>query len=533
MVTRFLLVLLLFPIACGKLRCPAPSGILPANMATFTFEGITVTVSGVLNTDFGAWHDGMMWILPTTTISGWTPATATRSNGRYVNGGQLNPTGIQTETSLDSADGYGFRVGVSSTNPPSMSVGDVLVIGRSVSDANQPFNNVSDRPPGEWVYDTWNHQILESVLTIHCVAAAPSADAFRPPVSCSAVHRQQFCITQLQADSTFEDAVTALPTDVDSSDPAFPDLLDIREHFIGFSGEVRGFWATNKLMPRWHSTGYAPTNTQLVSMALLMLCSDMASVNKIALAKLLVQRGLDYAGAWLNGNAIDDGHGFGRKSLILLAGKLLGIPWMEDIDATLGTTTVRFPESNGGNWFDGTNIGGGLTSFAWWHDPTWTVGWRTGQYQGFDRWPTLTQDPWFYQPDWDPTTPFAPKLAGTQVSFIDSINGPQLRNHPRDWTRYTFYGQWTGVPDLSDMRKMFDGYYSDHHECLVGTVLAMLLMDLDRQHGRNLLQGMDQFFAGPSAAADLELQSEQPPQVVYWGTSAPNSWPANQWALLR
>lgn len=527
MARPWVLLVVTIAIGCYQPAVPQPqpsTSKAATNVATFSKDGIDVTVTGVLDTDFGAWHDGNMWIRTTATISSWTPATTT-SNGAVINGGQLNPNGITTTQGLDGRNPYTapYLASVTSQNIPTMSVGDVLVIGRSAL-APHYGNTTSDRTPGEWVYGNAQWQLLESVLTIHCVASIPNADAFRPPVNCDSIHRTGYCITQLLADSTFEDMVTSLPTDIDSTDPLFPDLDELSEHFLGFHGELREGWACEYTMPRWRSPGYGPSQTGIVSMALLVLCSDVAQPTKVTLAKRLVQRGLDYAGAWLNGNAIDDGHGYGRKSLIILAGKLLGMQNLEFIDRTLSHLSVpRFPEDNGGNFFltIPTN-----SNFHWWHDATWTAGWRTGRYQGFSRWPEVDPDlenpPWYLDPP-----PFPARYAGTQISYEDHFTGHQLAFPPESWPRT----HWDRPNERHDtlQRWALNGYFSDHHRCLLGTVLAMRLMDLTTQHGTALDRSMEQFMEGMSAADDALLDYEL--VNVGWGTghSYAGGWDVALW----
>lgn len=485
------------------------------SMATFTRGGISLTVTGTLNVDFGAWWDGNMWCLPGTVIGPWLPVSETqeRDGGsgtvdlRYMHCGHVNPRGNETSSRVDHRYPYGHTLGMLSIDTRTMALGDVVAIARSAD-----TDGVSDRTPGQWPYGNFHTQLVQEYLVVHCVAQAPGADSFRPPVCASPQFRMQLSTNFLEADQDFEDAVTALPTDLDSTDPLFPDVNDLLDAFSAYDGELLTGWGTQYLTPMHNHIGYGTTQAAMTGLAMMVMCSDITSSTKIELARRLVQRGISYGGAWLDGRLIDDGHGYGRKCLIILAGNLLGLPYFENIDANVGGgTTPMFPESNGLNfWWSIT----GHTSFAWWFDPTWTAGWRSVQYSQHATWPDTQETP----------PPFSRTLINHPISFQDQATGYQLPFAPVNWPRTS----WVVSNDRLQ-RFFLNGYYADHHKALMGIVLAMELMDLTDEHGTALKQSMIQYRAGAPTAADNQLRNEG--VVVQWsqGHSLAGGWDLQEW----
>lgn len=513
-----LLVVVTIAIGCYQpaVPQPQPSTSKAANsVATFTRGGISVTVTGnpgTLDVDYGAWWDGHLWVLPGTKIGPWTPATQVHPTQPdvVINGAHVNPRGNETVSQVDSRYPWGYVTGMNSFDPPrTMALGDVMAIARSAT-----TQGVSDRTPGQWPYGNTHTQLVQEYLVVHCVAQAPGANSFRPPVCASQQFRTQLSSTFLEADPVaFEAAVTALPTDIDSTDPLFPDVNDLLEAFATYDGELLTGWGTQYITPMHGHIGYGTTQAAMTSLAMLVMCSDLTSVTKIELARRMVQRGISYGGAWLDGRLIDDGHGYGRKCLVVLAGKLLGLSYFENIDDHVGGgTTPRspmFPESNGLNYWFAIQ---GHTNFSWWHDPTWTAGWRSVQYSVHATWPQNNEQP----------PPFPRSLIGTRISFQDQATGYQLAFAPNTWPR-------SGWAYDTLQRFFMHGYYSDHHKALIGITLAMELMDLTDEHGTALKQSMIQFMTGPSTAADNELRNEA--VVVHWGQghSLAAGWDVAMW----
>ena len=236
-------------------------------------------------------------------------------------------------------------------------------------------------------------------------------------------------------------------------EPAVVDqLLPYLERiFGGFGGEVRSGWGTETITPSLQHPGYGSYLASCVSLGLVVLCSTIPFTRKQRLASLMVQWGLDLAGAFADGrvNTSNGGHMAGRKALIVLAGYLLNIPQMMWPDAI----NHHFQETQG---YESTDTG-------WWFGPQWKHLWHPfGRGSG-----------WF------------------------------VVTHPSNWTRDAVGSN--GQTVRGEQFRM--SYMNQVIGAQVGTALAMRLMGLQRQMGPAFIGMVAQWMEGPPAAAVADLRN--------------------------
>ena len=228
-----------------------------------------------------------------------------------------------------------------------------------------------------------------------------------------------------------------------------PSSVVIEEHgiveelegiFARFCGEVKSQWASDQMTPDLQHPGYGTWLASYVSQAMVVLCSQIPVARKAPLAKMLVQWGLDIAGAFLDGrvNQPNGGHMQGRKALVVLAGHLLGIPQMAHADSLSGL----WQESRA--WFTAA--------------PAWWFGWPHG---------------WNCYSDTD---------------------GQFLASHP---------SQWTTVDPPNGRCDVYrvTNYFPAVAGAQVGTALACKLMGLEPCMGHAFVGGIEQWMQGPPAEA--------------------------------
>lgn len=121
--------------------------------------------------------------------------------------------------------------------------------------------------------------------------------------------------------------IDSLPIDWAGWDQGKPTFDYYERIFGGFCGDAFQGWETANKTPDFQHPGYGTNLAYLVSQALVMLCSTAPVEQKKKLAELMVQWGLDIAGAHIDGrsNTTNGGHMQGRKALVALAFHLLGI----------------------------------------------------------------------------------------------------------------------------------------------------------------------------------------------------------------
>lgn len=251
----------------------------------------------------------------------------------------------------------------------------------------------------------------------------------------------------------FSMSLVKLPSVVDVADDGI--VEEMERIFGGFCGEIHSQWGTDQVTPDLQHPGYGTYLASYVSQALVVLCSKLPVGRKERLATLLVQWGLDLAGAFADGrfNQPAGGHMQGRKALVILAGHLLGIPQMTEVDVV------------NRNWQETTAYF--TKPAAWWFG--WDHGWHC----------------------------------------FSEGDGTYLAKPPSQWTTID---QPNGRSDVYRMT----GYYPHVHGCQVGTALAMKLMGLDRQMGHAFIGSIAQWMQGPPPEALAELEAAN--VILPWGT---------------
>lgn len=222
-----------------------------------------------------------------------------------------------------------------------------------------------------------------------------------------------------------------------------------------FCGEVKSQWASDQLTPDFQHPGYGTWMASYVSQALVVLCSKLPVARKARLAKLLVQWGLDIAGAFIDGrvNQPNGGHMQGRKALVVLAGHLLGIVQMAASD---GLSTL---------WQE--------TRAHFTASPAWWFGWPSG---------------WNCYSDTD---------------------GAFLAQHPSQWTT-------VDPPNgRSDVYRITN-YYPAVCGSQVGTAMAMKLMGLESCIGLPFIGSVEQWMQGPPQEARDAMSAVG--VTLPWGT---------------
>ena len=252
-----------------------------------------------------------------------------------------------------------------------------------------------------------------------------------------------------------------LPSVVDIPPGKLRTLVPYLERiFSGFCGEVRSGWGTETITPAFQHPGYGSYMSSCVSLGLTVLCSTIPVTGKRRLAELMVQWGLDLAGAFADGrvNTSNGGHMQGRKALIILAGHLLNIPQMADPDAI----NPHFQETQGYETKDR----------GWWWGGTWKHVWH----------------------------PFG-RSSG---NFVGS--------HPATWSHDAT------LPNGNTQRgeRFRLSYMNQVLGSQVGTALAMRLMGLQRQMGTAFIGAIGQWMEGPPANIRMALAIEG--MTFPWGT---------------
>lgn len=256
-------------------------------------------------------------------------------------------------------------------------------------------------------------------------------------------------------------SMSKLPSVVHIDPAKLRDLLPyLGRIFGGFNGEVRSGWGTETITPAFQHPGYGSYLSSCVSLGLTVLCSTIPVTAKRKLAELMVQWGLDLAGAFADGrvNTSNGGHMQGRKALIILAGYLLNIPQMADPDAI----NPNFQETQGYETKDR----------GWWWGGTWKHVWHpfgrgSGSFVG------VHPATWSH----DATMPNGNVQRGERfrLSYMNQVLGSQ-----------------------------------------VGTALAMRLMGLQRQMGTAFIGAVGQWMEGPPENIRMDLASEG--MTFPWGT---------------
>lgn len=324
----------------------------------------------------------------------------------------------------------------------SLSPGDVLILGREYNSAGGRASYMAS--PGRSAHSR--------MAAIACAGyASPGVDLLRPMgigggVLISILRGYPIPASQIN--------LALLPSIVTVPDTGI--VEEMEAIFGGFCGEVKSEWATDQLTPDLQHPGYGTWLASYVSQALLVLCSTLSTSRKANLARLMVQWGIDLAGAFADGrvNGPNGGHMQGRKALIILAGHLLGITQM----ANPNSITTLFQENRG--YF--------TAAPAWWNG--WLHGWNC-------------------------------------YSVTD---GAFLATAPSNWTTIDPPNGRCDVYRMSN-------YYYPRMGSNIGTALAMRLLGRETEMGAAFIGSIEQWMAGPSTADNQAMLNVGVPQLP-WGT---------------
>lgn len=242
----------------------------------------------------------------------------------------------------------------------------------------------------------------------------------------------------------------SLPVDWSAWGKSKPSIAYITGLLAPFSGEFYSGWSTDTRTPDWQHPGYGSYYTgAAVSPAMVWLCAKSSPQSKMLLALAVVQRGLDLLGAYADGRTTSpgNGHGQGRKALLIAAGHLLGIPEITNPTSVVGPV---FQEDMAYKRKD------------WWFGSGWTAGWASMN------------------------TP--------------ELDGSLLSKHPSEWGD-------ANSPKHTGYAWALNGYMGQTVGSQVGTALGMRLMRRTVEMGSNFDKMVSQWMQGPPEAAKSVLAS--------------------------
>jgi hypothetical protein len=271
--------------------------------------GITWTFNG--DYPVGQYCNGDYYVvapsgLSIPAISPGSTIDAVVSPGRVMSGTMVNP--IPGAQGWDSLSGQ-FNAALNAGRPGgnALNSGNPLVVAAGSSVVTQ----ISMLNPSQG----WGNRPMTSdaaVLTI--VAAAPAAGSFRPP----------YCGTLKPSwnKSSLNYGVLGTLAPVTST----PTLATTAAYNARPWMEVITTWESRQSHPTNNQPEYGRDMAYQTGDALLRLQLNDSNANKETALINLVQYGIDIYGASINGAtwSPDGGHCMGRKSILLLAGKVLG-----------------------------------------------------------------------------------------------------------------------------------------------------------------------------------------------------------------
>lgn len=350
--------------------------------------------------------------------------------------GPVTITSHDADLAVKNHRGYAEALSPLPAGPIQLVPGDVLILGRHKAPGEN--RDAYMGAPGRSAYSR--------MAAIACVQYPKHGDPFRVMgIGDGPLVRilRQYPIGTEQVDGIVQ-TTEILPSVAEIPDDGIVEELE--RIFGSFCGEVHSQWGTDTVTPDMQHPGYGTYLASYVSQAMVVLCSKLPVARKVRLATLMVQWGLDLAGAFADGrfNQPSGGHMQGRKALVILAGHLLGIPQMTDVDAV------------NRNWQETTAYF--TKPVAWWFG--WDHGWNC----------------------------------------FSEGDGTYLAKPPSQWTRID--------PPIgrSDVYRM-TGYYPAVMGCQVGTALGMKLMGLTRQMGASFIGNIEQWMQGPPVEALAELDA--------------------------
>jgi len=476
-------------------------------MSTHVHRGITVTFDG--SPDVHILTDKGILVQPNTRILSVTPAESTTTTG-VRNGASINkmaneglptfgqPAGVATQPyegrhPWGTYPNPGYATTSKLTLPYTMLAGDQIVFTKSVAEGFGTEHNPVARAfwPGD------GESYIDEALSISCVSydTTPADGAllgFGRTGNGATVRllRDQRQLPVSRIDTSLLPSTINWGTLTTGSLPtiAFYETVFAEFGVPLIAGSITRYWSPNQ-----QGFQYGEVNAHAISQALMHLCrSDITASAKATLAELLVQRGLDYAGMWMDGqySKPSGGQAMGEKFLIILAGRLLGITELQDPDtwimANLGTPGElkgqRFAESARISQFPVNTATDAADNF-WWHGDA----------------------------DWD-----------LMFSFNDIGDGNFLRYAPTTWTTGNVFG--------------IGGYMFRSMGAMMGIGLAANLFGLDTEMGVDFMRFLEHYMLlndnvnenlhGPGATAIAAMIARDP-------VLGPPSPPGQNWGYQQ
>jgi hypothetical protein len=390
-------------------------------------DGVTWTFAAPVLA--GQFVTGDYWIVGPATVTAISPAPT--SSTPFLNGSVVNLPTTNGKSPFDSRlndgsdESWWFDTSFRAYPPLSLKAGDSLVSSISlVTPASLPeVMRASDKscsPVGS-----------ASVLTV--LAAAPSADAFRP----SYCDRSQ---TLYRAGALQRQLLPAHPAPKPQSTPTLAQ----------FEALFRRPWIdTNAFLfdaPAEYMPSYGQHVAFAVSYASLLLLLDFPAADKEPLTNYLVQYGIDLYGCVKAGYGWPafGGHRSGRKLPIVMAGLLLQDDGMKNVSATYPN---RFGEDMQTVYIN--QIPGGYSKA--WQGATVIYGGHYGVDQTSGT-PTDTSSNGLYAPyeqlqpkDWQLLTPPGEQLGEayrrccTSVSWVGEALAVRLLGAQDTWNHPAFF----------------------------------------------------------------------------------------------
>jgi len=293
----------------------------PGTATSISKDGITWTFSQAV--PVGQFVNGDYYVVGPVTITAIDPAPTTSSP--YENGSVKNLPTANGKSGFDSRlndgtdESWWFDATLRSYPPISLQPGDALVSSISLP-------TIHSVPEVMRASDMSASPVATvSVLTV--LAAAPSADAFRP----SYCDRSQ---TIYHGDSLQRNLLPSLtpPTPSDPNEGGTPTLAT-------FEGYYRRPWIDTNPFLFDAPADYMPSYGQHIafadSYASLLLMLNFPAANKVNLTNYFVQYGIDLYGCVQAGYGWPafGGHRSGRKLPIIFAGILLNNDGMKNVSA--------------------------------------------------------------------------------------------------------------------------------------------------------------------------------------------------------
>lgn len=406
--------------------------------------GISVGLQVQAPDQWGLTHDGLIWHLDGATIvqagHDGTPALDPTGAARRQDGTRIGQGFDTTSDTYDPREATRL--------PIRLRPGQRLLLCHLGTMQQQGGVLAQSR-------DYWPEFPVQSAVKrlggVICVDRPPASSLdLRPPMfggPGQAILRQWIPDEQLRA------GVARMPRRSEIQVPA-------RNWFREFTGDVLSGWNAHMVAPAEQHPGYGREFAAASSMTAMRLCGPEDDETKLALARGLVQHGLDQMAALLAGRELyaKGGHCAGRKIPIVLGGFLLGIREMQDATTTGRTNGIAFPLQED----DACRMGQ-----VWWTDQA-TPTWRMASDSG----PTLDGSEWARPP--------ASWQAGTQHQ---------------------------------DFPWAVHGYYGHFHAAQVGSAGAARLLGLAREMGP-AVESVRLFMDPPAVMRDALARFEIP-----WGTS--------------